>query len=106
MIELALIFSRRKFMNTADLINAVADAVSPEHGIGPDLANALDSLPDADTAMLFPVTRRLRAALSGNKVQLCSIINAKSGRCAEDCRFCAQSAHYHTDAPAYPLRSG
>ena len=39
----------------------------------------------------------------GQKVALCSIINAKSGRCSEDCRFCVQSAHHKTASPVYPL---
>lgn len=34
---------------------------------------------------------------------LCSIINAKSGACSEDCRFCTQSAHFATETPVYPL---
>ncbi len=33
----------------------------------------------------------------------CSIVNAKSGRCAQNCRFCAQSAHWHTGIETYPL---
>ncbi len=37
------------------------------------------------------------------KMSLCSIINARSGQCSEDCKFCVQSAHYETDIPVYPL---
>ncbi|MBO4492237.1 MAG: hypothetical protein J5944_12875 [Lentisphaeria bacterium] len=35
----------------------------------------------------------------------CSIINAKSGKCAQNCRFCAQSAHHSTAIETYPLLS-
>ncbi len=44
---------------------------------------------------------RIREAFVGNKVDLCSIINGRSGRCPEDCKYCAQSAHYHTSCETY-----
>ena len=44
---------------------------------------------------------RIRKALVGDKVDLCSIINARSGRCPEDCKYCAQSAHNHTNCEIY-----
>lgn len=50
-------------------------------------------------ALAGEVTRRFH----GRQVDLCAIINARSGLCSEDCRFCAQSARYSTGAAVYPL---
>ena len=47
----------------------------------------------------------LRRYFCKNRFDLCTIVNGKSGKCAEDCRFCAQSAHNHTGAAEYPLLS-
>jgi biotin synthase len=45
----------------------------------------------------------MREAAKGRQVNLCGIINAKSGRCPENCAFCAQSAHFRTEITTYPL---
>ena len=45
----------------------------------------------------------VRHACSGMELDLCSIINVKSGGCTEDCAFCAQSSKHQTEAPVYPL---
>ena len=46
-----------------------------------------------------------RKHFSQGDFELCSIMNAKSGACSEDCAFCAQSAHYNTNIETYPLIS-
>ncbi|OPY74495.1 MAG: Biotin synthase [Syntrophorhabdus sp. PtaU1.Bin058] len=52
---------------------------------------------------LIAAADEIRECFKGKRINLCGIVNAKSGLCPEDCRFCAQSAHYCTDAPQYPL---
>lgn len=37
------------------------------------------------------------------EVEFCSIINARSGKCSQNCRYCAQSSHYNTDIETFPL---
>jgi biotin synthase len=63
----------------------------------------LASLAGQELFDLFLAASRIKEHFVGNRVHLCSIINAKSGRCREDCAFCAQSVHHETDAPLYPL---
>jgi biotin synthase len=58
-----------------------------------------------DLAALFTMATRVRERFHDTTVDICSIVNAKSGACSENCSFCAQSSHHSTDAPVYPLIS-
>ena len=48
---------------------------------------------------------KIRKHFVGDRVDLCSIVNGRSGKCPEDCKYCAQSAHYHTDCNVYDFLS-
>ena len=48
---------------------------------------------------------KIRKYFCSDQFGICTIINAKSGSCSENCKFCAQSAHNHTCAATYPLLS-
>lgn len=54
---------------------------------------------------LFCAANEIREKFRNNTVDLCAIINAKSGACPEDCSYCAQSSKSKTDALVYPLVS-
>ena len=56
-----------------------------------------------DIMDLISSANRVRHHYWGDTVHLCSIVNAKSGNCPENCNFCAQSAFHNTDIPTYPL---
>jgi biotin synthase len=55
----------------------------------------------ADILDLLSWANRIREHFKGNKIHLCSIVNAKAGSCSENCSFCAQSAHFQTGSPKY-----
>jgi len=58
-----------------------------------------------DTVTLANCANRITRTFNGNSIDVETLINAKSGRCPEDCSFCAQSSFYHSAAAGdkYPL---
>ena len=40
-----------------------------------------------------------------NNIEFCSLVNARNGKCSQNCKYCAQSSHYRTDIEDYPLIS-
>jgi len=52
---------------------------------------------------ILAITDKIRKKFHGLEVNLCSIVNAKSGLCAEDCSFCAQSVKYNTGVDTFSM---
>ncbi len=58
---------------------------------------------NTDLKVLSYCAEQIRKKFCDSKFDMCSIINGKSGKCSENCKFCAQSAHYKTNIKEYSL---
>jgi biotin synthase len=54
---------------------------------------------------LLSQANEVRKNCIGTKLELCSILSARSGFCSEDCKFCAQSTRHRADVPTYSLKA-
>lgn len=85
-----------------DRIHALADRIMAGESVDRDEALWMFHLENqADITDLMSAANRLREHFKGNKIHLCSIVNAKAGGCSENCKFCSQSAAYTTESPRY-----
>ena len=85
-----------------DRIHALADRIMAGGSVDRDEALWMFHLESqADITDLMSAANRLREHFKGNKIHLCSIVNAKAGGCSENCKFCSQSAAYTTESPRY-----
>lgn len=71
------------------------------HGRRLKRGDNLDFIADADLDELCCSADLIRKSLCGNDIDLCSIINGRSGKCSENCKFCAQSNHHHSGTEEY-----
>ncbi|MBT3515634.1 MAG: biotin synthase BioB [Nitrospina sp.] len=86
-----------------NLIDEMIDSTLDGKGITRKQALELEFLSYEELDYLFEGTNRLRDYFKGDDVKICSIVNAKAGKCEEDCGFCAQSSQFKTDSPEYGL---
>lgn len=86
-------------------IIALADKVLAGEEITKQEAEFLINVSDEDTMLLLAMADKIRQKYAGNEVDCCAILNGRSGKCSENCKFCAQSAHYNTGVKEYPLLS-
>lgn len=82
------------------MIQEIKDRIIGGGSITPQEAIELAT---ANPTALFEAAGEITKKMMGTQFDMCSIINVKSGRCSEDCQWCAQSAHYKTNAEVYDL---
>ena len=85
------------------MINELKEKVLKGHPVTPVEMQALAS--QTDDELLYQAAEEITKRCASNVFDMCSIINAKSGRCPENCKWCAQSAHYHTNIQTYGIVS-
>lgn len=84
-------------------IISMAKKVMSGEDISAEDAEFLVNIADEDTMILLAMADKIRQKFNGNGVDFCAIINARSGHCQENCKFCAQSGWWNTGARVYRL---
>lgn len=87
------------------MISTISERVLAGDRLSPTEADFLAYVEGAGVLNLFAYASLIRERFRQNRIDLCAIINAKSGSCAEDCAYCAQSSRSKSGVPVYPLVS-
>lgn len=72
-------------------------------GRGATVDEALQLNEMYDTDALCEAADEVRRRRKGDAMDTCSIVNARSGRCSEDCKWCAQSGRFSTGVDEYDI---
>lgn len=89
-----------------NFIERIKYKILNEEDITYEEAIKLSSIDENDMeslGILFTGADDIRKKFMGDNFDLCTIMNAKSGKCTEDCKYCAQSSHYNTGVMEYAL---
>ncbi len=81
------------------------DGICIGGGVSAEVALAVLSAPVSAMPGIMAVTSAVRQRHFGSRVSLCSILNARSGACGEDCAFCAQASCHVASSSVFGLRS-
>ena len=84
----------------SDFINTLKNETLNGGNITPAQA---ESLQFEDKDKLYKAAEEITRFYLKDNFDMCSIMNAKSGKCSEDCKWCAQSAHFKTKVDIYPI---
>lgn len=86
-----------------EFITSCKDKVLAGMPIDPSEAERLINVPEHSLQALSDAANEITRKIIGNVVDVESLINAKKGKCQEDCTFCSQSAFYKTGIDTYKL---
>ncbi len=87
----------------SDFLHDIEKEALSGKGISYDEGCTLAYIDDTHLFDILASAERIRRHFKGIEINLCSIVNAKSGLCAEDCTFCSQSIYYDTGVDTYPM---
>jgi biotin synthase len=87
------------------MIKTIEEKILAGENISKEEALYITGILGLELFELFASANKIRTHSSGNTVGICSIVNAKSGACPEDCSFCAQSSKSKARIDVYPLLS-
>lgn len=85
------------------MIETLEEKILSGGSITKEEAFSVAGISGQDVFKLFVSANRIRSHFFGERAGLCSIVNAKSGACPEDCSFCAQSSKSTSEVDVYPL---
>lgn len=84
-----------------DLLILTDRIIKEGYRISREEADMLSSYENLDE--LCDAADKIMTALVGREVDSCSIVNARSGLCGEDCKWCAQATRHHTGCATYNI---